>query len=135
MRTHRISVRKSGRRAGGVAGGELDSVEEGGGAFGFEVAGGEGVDDDGECSLDGLAVFERGEFDVRTRKWAAGGGVVALVGTLVEVAVASRLEGRGFAAAAVGLGVAAEWKLHLVFSLGGTPLPHILGASLMDAIR
>jgi hypothetical protein len=50
-----------GVEAGGVHGGQLEAVEEGGGAFGFEVAGGEGVDDDGEGDLDGFAVFEGGE--------------------------------------------------------------------------
>ena len=53
-----------GLEAGRVAGGKLEAVEQSGGALGVEVAGGEGVDDDGESDLDGFAVFEGGELDV-----------------------------------------------------------------------
>ena len=53
-----------GGEAAGVVAGELESVEQGDGALGFELAGGEGVDDDGESDLDGFAVFEGGELDV-----------------------------------------------------------------------
>src|ERR1700736_2132498 len=52
---------------GGVHAGELEAVEEGGGAFGVEVSGGKGVDDDGEGDLDRFAVFEGGELDVLAR--------------------------------------------------------------------
>jgi hypothetical protein len=47
-----------GLQAGGVIGSELEAVEQGGGALDVELSGGEGVDDDGESDLDGLAVFE-----------------------------------------------------------------------------
>ena len=84
---------------GGVDGGKLEAVEEGGGAFGLEVSGGEGVDDDGEGDLDGLAVFEGGEFDVLAGDKVAGAGCggapkagVALVEAGVEVAVRGFLE-------------------------------------------
>ena len=53
-----------GLEAGGVAGGKLEAVEQGCGALGVEVAGGEGVNDDGESNLDGFAVFEGRELDV-----------------------------------------------------------------------
>jgi hypothetical protein len=46
-----------GAEFGRVDGGELEAVEEGGGAAGFELAQGEGVDDDREGGLDGLAIF------------------------------------------------------------------------------
>ena len=100
--------------AGGVHAGELEAVEEGGGAFGLEVSGGQGVDDDGEGDLDGLAVFEGGELDVLAgdEVAAGGGGVaeagVALVETGVEVAPVAAGEGGGLALKPVGLDVAAE---------------------------
>ena len=90
-----------GVEAGGVHGGELEAVEEGGGALGFDVAGGEGVDDDGEGDLDGLAVFEGGELDVLAGDEIAAGSVgvaeagVAAVEAGVEVAVEGSGERRG----------------------------------------
>jgi hypothetical protein len=53
-----------GGEAAGVVRGELESVEQGDGALGFEFAGGQGVDNDRESDLDGFAVFEGGELDV-----------------------------------------------------------------------
>ena len=84
-----------GLEAAGVVAGELEAVEESGGSLDFELAGGEGVDDDGEGDLDGFSVLECGEFDVLSGdEIAAGGlggaeGVVALVEAVVEVAPGS----------------------------------------------
>jgi hypothetical protein len=78
--------------AAGVVAGELEAVEQGGGAFDVELAGGEGVDDDGEGDLYGLSVFEGGEFDVLAGDEVASGGFgvaeggVALMEAVVEVA-------------------------------------------------
>jgi hypothetical protein len=63
-----------------------------------ELVGGEGVEDDGERDLDGLAVFERAEVERGGRgagdRVAVGG--VALVEAGVEVAVRRAVElGRG----------------------------------------
>src|ERR1700745_4119069 len=75
-----------------VVAGELEAVEESGGALDVEVAGGESVDDDGEGDLDGFAVFESGEFDVLAGEEVAAGvfgladGAVLLVEAVVEVA-------------------------------------------------
>ena len=51
-------------QASSVVAGELEAVEQGGGAFDVELSGGEGVDDDGEGDLYGLSVFEGSELDV-----------------------------------------------------------------------
>jgi hypothetical protein len=70
----------------------LEAVEEGGGSFGVELTGGEGVDDDGESDLHGFAVFEGGELDVLAGNevasggWGGAEGVVTLVEAVVEVA-------------------------------------------------
>jgi hypothetical protein len=124
-----------GAQGGGVDGGELEAVEEGGGATGLQVSGGEGVDDDGEGDLDGFAVFEGGELDVLAGE---GGGVaeaaVALVEAVVEVAPYSRGEGGGFAAGSVGLDVAAEWVLHGSSPWGVPPGGYLRGSS-MTAMR
>src|SRR5271155_4706771 len=42
----------------GVGGGELESVEEDGGAFGVDAVAGEGSDEEGDGDLDGFDVFE-----------------------------------------------------------------------------
>jgi len=103
-----------GVEAAGVVAGELEAVEQGGGAFDVELSGGEGVDDDGEGDLDGLAVLEGGELDVLAGdEVAAGGGSgteggVALVQAVVEIAPGAVGEGGCFAAGSVGLDVAAE---------------------------
>jgi hypothetical protein len=119
-----------GLQAGGVILGELEAVEQGGGALDVELAGGEGVDDDGESDLDGFAVFQGDQFDVLAGdEVAAGGGGgaeggVALVEAVVEVAPGPVGEGGGFAAGSVGLDVAAEGELHGVLlgsSGGGIP--------------
>ena len=92
-----------GLEARGVHAGELEAVEEGCGASGLEVAGGEGVDDDGEGDLDGLAVFEWGQFDVLAGDEVAasgGGGAEAGVGLMeVGVVVAPLRSGEGWRAA------------------------------------
>jgi hypothetical protein len=103
---------------GGVVGGQLEAIEQGGGAAGVQIAGGEGVDDDGEGDLDGFSVFEGIELDVLAGNEVAAGGVVvaeALVGLVeagVEVAPEFPGEGWGLAAGAVGLDVATERELH-----------------------
>ena len=60
----------------GVAGGELQAVEESGGSARLQLAGGEGVDDDGEGDLNGFAIFEGGELDVLAGKKVSAGGWV-----------------------------------------------------------
>ncbi len=115
-----------GAEAGGVAGCELEAVEQGGGAPGVEMAGGEGVDDDGESDLDGFAVFEGGELDVLAGDEIATGGsgvaeaAVALVEAVVEVAPLLAGERGCFALDSVGLDVSAEFVLH-VFLLWEIP--------------
>jgi hypothetical protein len=99
-------------KAAGVVAGELETVEQSDGSFGFELAGGEGVDDDGKSDLDGFAVFEGSELDVLAGDEIAPGsfslpeGAVALMEPLVEVAPVALNEGGRFAAGSVGLDVA-----------------------------
>jgi hypothetical protein len=64
-----------GLEAAGVVAGELEAVEESGGALDVELSGGEGVDDDGEGDLDGFAVLESGELDVLAGDEVAAGGL------------------------------------------------------------
>jgi hypothetical protein len=103
----------SGLEAGGVVRGELEAVEQGGGALDVELSGGEGVDDDREGDLDGFAVLEGGEFDVLAGDEVAargsGGteGGVSLVEAVVEVAPEASCERGRFASGSVGLDVAA----------------------------
>ncbi len=85
-----------GVEAAGVVAGELEAVEQRGGALGFELSGGECVYDAGEGELDGLAVFEGGEFDVLAGDEVAAGGFGVAVGVvaLVEAAGGSSTRGR-----------------------------------------
>ncbi len=128
-----------GVEAAGVVAGELEAVEQGGGALDVEIAAGERVDDDGEGDLDGLAVFEGGELDVLAGDEVAVGGLggaeggVALVEAVVEVAPEASGEGGGFALEAVGFDVAAEVVLHGHFSLGQGGTPHCPAIKPMDA--
>jgi hypothetical protein len=107
-----------GVEVGGVVGGQLKAVEESCGSLGVELAGGEGVDDDGKGDLDGLAVFEGGELNVLAGDEVAASGIgvavgaVALVEAGVEVAVVCGGECGALALQAVGLDVAADWILH-----------------------
>jgi hypothetical protein len=100
-----------GVEAAGVIACELEAVEQGGSAFDVELAGGESVDDDGERDLNGLAVFEGGEFDMLAGDEVAAGGFgmteggVALMEAMVEVTPVTDGKGRGFAASSVGLDV------------------------------
>ena len=116
----------------------MEAVKQGGGAPGVEMAGGEGVDDDGESYLDGLAVFQSRELDVLAGDEipASGGGVaeaaVALVETVVEVAPLLAGEGRCFALDSVGFDVSAEFVLHVV-SYGGVPPGYALRSRMVTA--
>jgi hypothetical protein len=107
---------------GGVGAGELEAVEEGGGVAAFELTGGEGVDDELESDLDGLAVLEGAELDVLAgdEVAGAGGGLavggVALVEAGVEVAVRGAVKLGRAAGKAVGLDVATDGNFH-----GGAP--------------
>jgi len=100
--------------AASVVAGELQAIEQRGGALDVEIAGGEGVDDDGEGYLDGFAVLEGGELDVLAGDEVAAGGLVgaegsvALVEAVVEVAPVPVNERWGFATGSIGLDVAAE---------------------------
>jgi hypothetical protein len=87
-----------------IVAGQLEAVEDGGGALGLELAGGEGVDYCGDGELDGFAILERVQLDVLATMLA--------VEVVVEVAVDAVVEGWGLALASVGLDVAAKWKLH-----------------------
>jgi hypothetical protein len=104
--------------AAGVAGGQLKTVEQDGGALDIEIADGQGVDDDRERDLHGFAVFEGGEFDVLAGDEVAAGwsleaeGLVALMEAGVEVAPDSGGQGWCFAAGSVGLDVTAECVWH-----------------------
>jgi len=57
----------------GVGGGELEAVEEAGGAFGVDSVKSEGGDEEGDGDLDGFCVFEGGEVDLG--EFGGGGGV------------------------------------------------------------
>jgi hypothetical protein len=125
-----------------VGGGELEAVEEDGGAFGVDAIAGEGGDEEGDGDLDGLGVFDgrEVEFDGIVRGvigqvlGAAGcrcdgigvglneglnqGGAVfeqvfvAAVEAGVEVAEGGEAEGWGLAASSVGFDVAAGGGWH-----------------------
>jgi len=92
----------------------LEAIEQGGGALGVKLSGGEGVDDDREGYLDGFPVLEGGEFDVlagdevATGGWSGAKGVVALVEAMVEVAPEAVGEGGRLASCSVGLDMATE---------------------------
>ncbi len=102
-----------------VGGGETQAVEQGVGALGVDEVAGQGVDDLGECELDGESIFQRREpDDVAALHEALAADhpgtveVVAFVEAAVEVAVERIGERDGAAWLAVGLDVAAEIDLH-----------------------
>jgi hypothetical protein len=144
----------------GVSRGELKAVEEDGGALGVDAVAGEGGDEEGDGDLDGLDIFEWRQVEF---EWCgfgqelvcsgcAGRGVglvfdedggvfdqifMAAVQAGVEVAEGGLAEGWGFAAASVGLDVAADRGLHffwLLMWVHPLPLAGILGVSEMDAM-
>jgi hypothetical protein len=107
------------REVAEVGRGELQTVEDPGGALGFEGSDGECIDDDGDSELNGLSVFEGMKLDVVVREETLLGRLaeavspVALVETVVEETVVAVLERRGLTLCSVGLQVAAEWNLDL----------------------
>ena len=74
------------------------------------------MDDEGEGGLDGVAVLERGEFELEASGAAGRGDVaeggVATVEAVVEEAEGVMVEGGRTALGSVGLDVAAELILH-----------------------
>ena len=119
----------------GIGGGELKAVEQDGGALGVDAVSGEGGDEKRDGDLDGFDVFERRQVEFEwsgfgQELWCSGcsrrgvglvleqnGGVfhqifVAAVQAGVEVAEGRETEGWRFAAASVGLDVAADGSLH-----------------------
>ena len=119
--------------AGRVLRGDLEAVEEQAGAFGIELAGGDGVDDQGERDLNRTAIFKRQEgdwFDLPRRIFEGGAGTGGLgvdgyesvrssglrpgleairetLEAAVEVAVIGVADGGGVAFFPAGLDVAA----------------------------
>ena len=95
-----VGCGRFGLEVASVVGGELQAIEQGGGALGVKLSGSEGVDDDGEGDLDGLAVLEWGEFDVLSGDEVAAGGFggavlfVAAVEAVMEVAPLAVVERR-----------------------------------------
>ena len=122
--------------AGGVVAGKLEAVEESGGAADFELAGGEGVDDDGERGLDGVAVFEGGELELGgprvlgRAEGATEAGVPAMEAGVVE---AEGLGSEGGRSALVPLVLMwrQRWNSISVL-LGGTPPGGTLCVSSLD---
>ena len=119
----------------GVGGGELEAVEEDGGAFGVDAVAGESGDEEGDGDLDRLDVFEGREVDFELIGQVLGldscrlglvgavfeqdGGCfdhvfVAAVEAGVEVAEGGETEAWGLAAASVGLDVAADSGFHFL---------------------
>jgi hypothetical protein len=128
-----------GAEAGEVHAGELKSVEDGVGAARVELAGSDGVDDDGEGQLDRVAIFEGSEFEVFSVEAGADGaffaaeGFVAIVEALVEEAEVALVEGGRTALRARGVDVAAEEILHFQLLKGVPPPVNRLVKRAMDA--
>ena len=108
-----------GVEAAGVAGGELEAVEEDSAVLEVDAVGGDGVDGFGDGDLDGDGVFEGAEVEdgaLALERGVADDGVavdaVGSVEALVEVAEDGGLEGDGLALQAVGADVAADGDLH-----------------------
>lgn len=83
-----------------VYGCELETVEESLRFVGSQASRGKGVDDDGDCELDGFGVFERVQLDVVLRAESSFCGsaeaiaLVAFVQALMEEAVVAVVECR-----------------------------------------
>lgn len=112
-----------GLEPGCVSGGELETVEQSGGTFGFEMSGRKGVDYQREGELNGFRVLQRTEFEEAgygTYSLTVAERAMALMESVMEVAPDSSGERWSLAAASVGLDVTAEWILHDL-SPGSTP--------------
>ena len=117
-----------GVEAAGVAGGELESIEQDSAVFEVDHVGGDGVDGFGDGDLDGDRVFEGAEVEDGALALEAGvadhGVAVDAVGsveTLVEIAEDGGFEGDGLALQAVGADVSADGDLHGCSFRGGHP--------------
>jgi hypothetical protein len=116
-----------GAGAGQVHAGELQAVEYGGSAFDFEVAGGEGVDDQGERHLDGGSILKGPDFNAVSilvgfpHSSTVYIGLMAEVETLVEETKVRADESGRTAAGSCGVDVAAEWDWHCSSPLGVLP--------------
>jgi hypothetical protein len=118
----------------GVGRGELEAVEEDGGATVLDEAQSKPANDFGESDLDGFPVFERRERDPVAEGFTGLTGDVipeAGVGSVeagVEVAEDVLFEGDGAALQAVGFDVTTEVDLH-GYSFGPPPPPGWGGAN------
>jgi hypothetical protein len=113
-----------------VGGGDLESVNEGVGAFLRDAAGGERIDDGGERELDGGAILRGRELEKRSVRDQLGLEIrlvavelVAAMKFVVEVAEDGPIEGDAAALEAVGFDVTAEIDLHDVLLGTGNPPP------------
>ncbi|MDP9051293.1 MAG: hypothetical protein M3O31_11335 [Acidobacteriota bacterium] len=118
-------------KAATVVGGEAESFEEGVGLTVGEASGSEGVDDGGDCDLDGGAVLECRQLKRDAGDEAEGGFVaVNVVGAgeaVVEVTESRTGESYTVALEAVGFDVATDGDLHF----GAPWLPPLVDGGLV----